>query len=138
MANQGCDRVSDPEYVAGNGAPDYLVTHRAGQGTMTSGGMTILADNAFLPDTTAVEFAENGFTQFTMGSCNADIPKRESNNERTLQRFVLGSGSNAAHLDGALPVDARRRQQRRAWHQSCTLRSSRPHVPWRIHRELGL
>ena len=114
MANQGCDRVSDPEYVAGNGAPDYLVTHRAGQGTMTSGGMTILADNAFLPDTTAVEFAENGFTQFTMGSCNAD------------------------HMDGALPVDARRRQQRRAWHQSCTLRSSRPHVPWRIHRELGL
>lgn len=61
------------------------------------GTITILADNAFIPASVRQRIAEYNalpsadITQFNLGSSNADIPTRESDNERTVKRFVLGA-----------------------------------------------
>lgn len=61
------------------------------------GGITIMADNAFIPqlvrDRIAAYNAANSadITQFTLGSSNSDIPTRTSQNEREVKRFVLGA-----------------------------------------------
>ncbi len=54
------------------------------------GSVTIMADNAFLPASVAQRAAQLGIKQFTLGTSNADIPTRESDNERRVQRYVLG------------------------------------------------
>jgi iron complex outermembrane receptor protein len=52
--------------------------------------VTIMADNAFLPAEVAQRAADLGITQFTLGTSNADIPTRISDNQRTVRRYVLG------------------------------------------------
>ncbi|MBM0106565.1 TonB-dependent receptor [Steroidobacter sp. S1-65] len=60
------------------------------------GTIIIMADNAFIPESVRQQIAEYNalpsadITQFNLGSSNADIPTRESDNERTVKRFVLG------------------------------------------------
>ncbi len=60
------------------------------------GTVIIMADNAFIPAAVSQRIAEFNalpgadITQFNLGSSNADIPTRESDNERTVKRFVLG------------------------------------------------
>lgn len=54
------------------------------------GSVTIMADNAFLPEEVRQRAAELGITQFNLGTSNADIPTRFSHNERKVQRYVLG------------------------------------------------
>jgi iron complex outermembrane receptor protein len=54
------------------------------------GGITIQADNAFIPESVRQQLEDEGLTSFTMGSHNADIPTRESDNTRTVQRYVVG------------------------------------------------
>ncbi len=48
------------------------------------------SDNAFIPAAVRTQLQTLGITQFTMGSSNADIPTRMSDNSRTVQRAVLG------------------------------------------------
>ncbi|MDY6948812.1 MAG: TonB-dependent receptor, partial [Pseudomonadota bacterium] len=61
------------------------------------GTIIIAADNAFVPASVRQRIAEYNalptadITQFNLGSSNADIPTRESDNERTVKRFVLGA-----------------------------------------------
>jgi len=61
------------------------------------GTIIIMADNAFIPDSVRQRIAEYNalpsadITQFNLGSSNADIPTRESDNERTVKRFVVGA-----------------------------------------------
>ena len=60
------------------------------------GTIIITADNAFIPTAVRQQIAAYNalpsadITQFNLGSSNADIPTRESDNERTVKRFVLG------------------------------------------------
>lgn len=49
--------------------------------------VTIAGDNAFIP--ASVRTALNG-AGFTMGTWNADIPTRESNYDRNVQRYLVG------------------------------------------------
>ena len=54
------------------------------------GSVLITTDNAFLPAEVKQRAAALGITQFTLGTSNADIPTRESDNERKVQRYVVG------------------------------------------------
>lgn len=56
-----------------------------------STGVTIRADNAYLPDSVRTALAANGLTSFTMGTSNAGIPAQGSNNRREVYRYVLGA-----------------------------------------------
>lgn len=182
-AQQGWHMVNNPDYVAGNGAPEYRVASQSGQSVMTAGGIitdtelrgtyfgiggvvnqfaygetrdpwtiggdwqlgesngrtslepesqrdgvftrlsyalgdrlevfgelswnenrarqwggaqsekgsvTIQADNAFLPESVAQRAAALGITEFRLGTFNADIPTRITDNTRTVERYVLG------------------------------------------------
>ena len=52
--------------------------------------ITMRSDNAFIPASVRTQLTTLGITTFTMGSSNADIPTRESDNERAVKRGVLG------------------------------------------------
>lgn len=61
------------------------------------GTVIIMADNAFIPESVQQHIAEYNalpsadITQFNLGTSNADIPTRVSDNERTVKRFVVGA-----------------------------------------------
>jgi outer membrane receptor protein involved in Fe transport len=57
--------------------------------------ITMQSDNAFIPASVRTQLQTLGITSFTMGSSNADIPTRESDNTRTVKRGVLGFEGNA-------------------------------------------
>lgn len=181
--NQGWYLINNPAYAVGNGRPEWLVTDRAGQSTMTPGGIItntalrgtyfgvggtvnqlaygdtrdpwmiggdweqvqtnntvslsptedreglfsrlsfnltdrvevfgevswnqhaslswggaqyekgniiLQADNAFLPAEVAERASELGITQFNLGTTNADVPIRASDNQRTVERYAVG------------------------------------------------
>jgi len=54
------------------------------------GGITINADNAFIPASTRNQMATLGISQFTMGSTNGDMPNLQAINDRTVRRYVAG------------------------------------------------
>ena len=58
------------------------------------GSVVIRADNAFIPDEIATQLASLGATQFNLGTSNADIPTRITDNKREVQRYVLGFEGN--------------------------------------------
>src|SRR5690606_29317234 len=47
-------------------------------------------DNAFLPDSVAQQVQQLGIQTFNLGTMNADLPVRKTDNERTVNRFVAG------------------------------------------------
>jgi len=53
--------------------------------------VTINADNAFLPTSVRDELAALGETSFVMGTSNADLPLRKTDNEREVTRYVVGA-----------------------------------------------
>lgn len=55
------------------------------------GNVIIRADNAFIPDSVAQTMQANAITQFTMGTMNADLPLRRTDNSRTVTRYVVGA-----------------------------------------------
>lgn len=57
----------------------------------TSTGVTIYADNAYLPDSVAAQMAELGLDSFTMNTSNVDMPASGSNNKRDTTRIVTGA-----------------------------------------------
>lgn len=54
------------------------------------GTVIIRADNAFIPASVRSRAQQLGITQFNLGTSNADIPTRESDNSRTVKRYVVG------------------------------------------------
>jgi outer membrane receptor protein involved in Fe transport len=60
--------------------------------------ISIKGDNAFIPqalrDSWALQNPGVAFPDFTMGSWNADIPTRESDNKRQVQRYVIGANGD--------------------------------------------
>ena len=57
----------------------------------SKGNITIRNDNAFIP---ASVRSLIGTSNLTLGSWDADLPSRQSNNVRRLQRYVLGFNTN--------------------------------------------
>ncbi|WP_300381463.1 TonB-dependent receptor [Henriciella sp.] len=55
------------------------------------GNVVIQADNAFLPDSVRQQLQDQGISQFRLGTTNADLPLRKTDNEREVQRYVLGA-----------------------------------------------
>lgn len=67
--------------------------------------ITMRSDNAFIPASVRTQLNTLGITTFTMGSSNADIPTRESDNERTVQRAVLGFEGSADFIGNSWKYD---------------------------------
>jgi len=61
------------------------------------GNVIIRTDNAFLPDTVRTQAQALGITQFNLGTMNADLPVRKTDNERDVVRYVVG-------LDGTVSI----------------------------------
>lgn len=57
----------------------------------TSKGVTIYADNAFLPDSVATQMADQGLDSFSLNTSNVDMPASGANNIRDTMRIVLGA-----------------------------------------------
>ena len=54
------------------------------------GGLTIRADNAFLPANLAAILLADGAPTYGVGSVNADLPALTAENTRSLQRYMVG------------------------------------------------
>ncbi|GAA6185288.1 TonB-dependent receptor [Aliiglaciecola sp. NS0011-25] len=57
----------------------------------TTKGVTIYADNAFLPDAVASQMADQGLESFSLNTSNVDMPASGANNLRDTTRIVLGA-----------------------------------------------
>lgn len=57
----------------------------------THTGVTIRADNAFLPTSVKSQMTALGLTSFTMGTSNIDMPASGSAMERETERYVVGA-----------------------------------------------
>ncbi len=57
----------------------------------TQTGITVTADNAFLPASVKAQMATLGLKSFTLGTSNADMPASGSANERETARYVAGA-----------------------------------------------
>lgn len=63
------------------------------------GGITIMADNAFLPASIRTQMAAQGLRSLNMGSTNAGFPKSGSQNAREVQRIAAGVDGTTAIWD---------------------------------------
>jgi outer membrane receptor protein involved in Fe transport len=54
------------------------------------GNIIVRADNAFIPAAVAAQAQALGITQFTLGTNNIDMPTITFDNERTVNRYVVG------------------------------------------------
>ena len=54
------------------------------------GNVVIRSDNAFLPADIRAKLAALKIAQFNLGTTNADLPIRKTDNDRTVKRLVLG------------------------------------------------
>ncbi|MBM0105450.1 TonB-dependent receptor [Steroidobacter sp. S1-65] len=74
------------------------------QQTPNVGNVTIRADNAFLPDSVRQQIAQYNaandpdIASFVMGTTNAGIPAAGSDNEREVNRYLLGADGDFALL----------------------------------------
>ncbi|WP_206741943.1 TonB-dependent receptor plug domain-containing protein [Hyphomonas beringensis] len=58
------------------------------------GNVVIQSDNAFIPESVRQQLDDLGISQFRMGTTNADIPLRKTDNEREVTRYVIGAEGN--------------------------------------------
>ena len=58
------------------------------------GNVTIRSDNAFLPASIRSQLAALGLASFTLGTTNADLPIRKTDNERSVERYVVGANGD--------------------------------------------
>ena len=56
-----------------------------------NGNVRILSDNAFIPEEVAMQLADLGLESFNLGTTNADLPLRKTDNQREVSRFVIGA-----------------------------------------------
>jgi len=64
-------------------------TNEGGYGT-DKANVTIRSDNAFIPASVRAQLQAAGQPSFVLGTWNADLPTRTSNNVREVQRYVIG------------------------------------------------
>jgi outer membrane receptor protein involved in Fe transport len=69
------------------------------------GSIVIQADNAFIPASVRAQLAEFGIARFNLGSSNADIPTRESDNDRETRRVVVGFDGSFGLLGSSWKYD---------------------------------
>ncbi len=58
------------------------------------GNIIVRADNAFIPASIAAHAKSLGLSQFTLGTNNIDMPTITFDNERTVNRYVVGLNGN--------------------------------------------
>ena len=75
-------------YVQGSWNRDHVINSSSEQYHL--GDLTIKADNAFLPQSVRDRAQQLGITQFSYGKFITDLPRRGTDNERTVQRYVVG------------------------------------------------
>ena len=75
-------------YVQASWNRDHVINSSSEQYHL--GDLTIKADNAFLPQSVRDQAQLSGITQFSFGKFITDLPKRGTDNERTVQRYVIG------------------------------------------------
>lgn len=75
-------------------------TNWGGYGT-DKGNVTIQTSNPFVPAAVRARLQAAGQTSFRLGTWNADLPTRLSENERTVQRYLIGfqGGFDVVGLD---------------------------------------
>jgi len=71
-----------------------------------NGGITIKADNAYIPASVRARMTALGLTQFTMGSTNVDFPIRSQEQRRNVGRYVVGLDGSFDAFDTAWKWDA--------------------------------
>lgn len=62
------------------------------------GNVVIRSDNAFIPASVRAQLAARNIAQFNLGTTNADLPIRKTDNERTVERYVIGADGNFTAL----------------------------------------
>jgi len=75
-------------YVQGSWNRDHVINSSSEQYHL--GDLTIKADNAFLPQSVRDQAQLLSITQFSFGKYITDLPRRGTDNERTVQRYVIG------------------------------------------------
>lgn len=68
--------------------------------------LTMRSDNAFLPDSVRARADALGITQFTVGKIHADFPTATFDNERTVNRYVVGFNGAFDAMDTEWTWDA--------------------------------
>ncbi|MCC6912082.1 MAG: TonB-dependent receptor [Rhodospirillaceae bacterium] len=68
--------------------------------------LIVRADNAFIPAAVAQRAQALGLSQFTLGSNNVDMPTITFDNERTVNRYVVGFNGSFDAMDTAWTWDA--------------------------------
>lgn len=63
------------------------------------GNLVVRADNVFLPAEVAARAATLGITQFNFGKLHDDLPIRGTDNERAVNRYVVGANGSFDALD---------------------------------------
>jgi outer membrane receptor protein involved in Fe transport len=85
-------------YVQGSWNRDHVINSSSEQYHL--GDLTIKADNAFLPQSVRDQAATLKIASFSYGKLIADLPARGTDNERTVQRYVVG-GEGRFNLVGS-------------------------------------
>ncbi len=62
------------------------------------GNVTIKSDNAYIPASVKTQLTTLNITQFTLGTTNADLPVRKTDNDRTVERYVVGADGGFSAL----------------------------------------
>lgn len=70
------------------------------------GNVTIRSDNAFLPASIRQQLAALNIASFNLGTTNADLPIRKTDNERSVTRYVVGAEGGFTAFDNAWRWDA--------------------------------
>ena len=70
------------------------------------GNVTIRSDNAFLPADIRQQLAALNIASFNLGTTNADLPIRKTDNERSVTRYVVGAEGDFDAFDRAWRWDA--------------------------------
>ncbi|MDP3299069.1 MAG: TonB-dependent receptor, partial [Phenylobacterium sp.] len=70
------------------------------------GNVTIRSDNAFLPANIRQQLAALNIASFSLGTTNADLPIRKTDNERSVTRYVVGAEGDFTAFDRAWRWDA--------------------------------
>lgn len=70
------------------------------------GNVTIRSDNAFLPASIRQQLAALNIASFSLGTTNADLPIRKTDNERSVTRYVVGAEGDFDAFDRAWRWDA--------------------------------
>lgn len=90
------------------GQASYARSHNRGQLGIqrNQGNVTIMADNAFLPESVRQALADAGEASFKLGTTNADLPVRTNDTRRSVQRYVIGADGEFDLFGGTARWDA--------------------------------